>query len=206
MSALPNVLRFRAESEPVSLVDKYRPRTIGDFAGISKVKETMARFVESPRKSAWTFYGNSGTGKTSMAHLVAEQIDAELIFVPSQECTADRLRWVVGMCQSRPMTGQRFTLVLVDEADSMSKAARDFLLSTLDNLPPDVIFIFTCNRIDSFEDRFLSGPAYSSSGITRFRRKPWNCSPEFGKLRRRGRSHPTWQPSSKRKKGTYELA
>ena len=38
----------------------------------------------------------------------------------------------------------------------MSKAARDFLLSTLDNLPPDTVFIFTCNSIDSFEPRFLS--------------------------------------------------
>lgn len=38
----------------------------------------------------------------------------------------------------------------------MSKSARDFLLSTLDNLPPDTVMIFICNSTDSFEPRFLS--------------------------------------------------
>ena len=134
MSAAPHLLSFPAQSAPQSLVEKYRPARIQDFAGIATVKETMLRFVEQPRKSAWMFVGESGTGKSTMANLIAELIDAQLTFVPSQECTVDRLRWVVQICRSYPMSGQRFNLVLVDEADLMSKAARDYLLSTLDNL------------------------------------------------------------------------
>ena len=156
MSAALNLLSFPAQSAPQSLVEKYRPARIQDFAGIATVKETMLRFVEQPRKSAWMFVGESGTGKSTMANLVAELIDAQLTFVPSQECTVDRLRWVIQICRSYPMSGQRFNLVLVDEADLMSKAARDYLLSTLDNLPPDCIFIFTCNDMSNFEPRFLS--------------------------------------------------
>ena len=91
-----------------------------------------------------------------MAYLVAEVIDAQVPHVPSQECSVDRRRQIVQMCHYRPMSGQPFSLVLIDEADSMSKAARDFLLSALDKLPPDTVIIFTCNSVETFEDRFLS--------------------------------------------------
>ena len=156
MSAQPNLLHFRAPSAPESLTEKYKPTTIQGYAGIATAKETMLQFTARPYRSAWTFVGDSGTGKTTMAYLVAELIDAQVTHVPSQECSVDRLRQIVQMCHYRPMSGQPFSLVLIDEADSMSKAARDFLLSALDKLPPDTVIIFTCNSVETFEDRFLS--------------------------------------------------
>jgi putative ATPase len=129
---------------------------IQDFAGLAKVKEGLLRFTEKPYSASFIFKGDSGTGKSTMARIVAEQIDAELVHVPAQECSVDRLRSVVSNCRYAPMSGCRFWLVLVDEADSMSKAARDFLLSPLDKLPPLTVFVFTCNSVESFEGRFMS--------------------------------------------------
>jgi DNA polymerase III gamma/tau subunit len=103
-----------------------------------------------------------------MARALAESIGAELHHIPSQECTVERLRDIVAVCHYMPMCGSKHSLVLVDEADQMSKAAQVSLLSTLDNLPPDTIFIFTCNETERLEDRFLSRVQtveFSSYGI-----------------------------------------
>jgi DNA polymerase III delta prime subunit len=56
------------------------------------------------------------------------------------------------------MAGKRMHIVIVDEADQMSKAAQLSLLSKLDttNATPNTIWIFTCNEMERFEDRFIS--------------------------------------------------
>src|SRR6266567_774548 len=71
---------------PLSLTEKYRPRTIGDFAGLAKPKAIIAKLAAHPFESAWLFVGPSGTGKTTMAAALAELIPAEVHHIPSQEC------------------------------------------------------------------------------------------------------------------------
>lgn len=154
MSAQPNVLAFPAA--PQNLAEKYAPQRIQDFCGLAKVKEGLLRFCERPYSCSFIFKGDSGTGKSSMARIVAENIGAEIQHVPAQECSVDRLRSIMASCHYAPMSGKRFWLVLVDEADSMSKAARDYLLTPLDKLPPLTVVVFTCNSVEPFEGRFLS--------------------------------------------------
>lgn len=156
MSAQPNLLAFPEPAGPVSLTDKYAPRTLADFCGLAKPKEIMRRLADNPYKSSWIFTGDSGTGKTSMARALAESIGAELHHIPSQECDLKNLQRVVSICHYEPLMGHKWSLVLIDEADTMSKAAQESLLSTLDNLPPRTIFIFTCNELAKFAPRFLS--------------------------------------------------
>ena len=153
MSAQPNLLSF--PTPPQSLVEKYAPKFISDYCGLAKVKEGLLRFCERPYSTSFVFKGDSGTGKSSLARIVAEEIGAELVHIPAQECSVDRLRTVISNCHYAPMSGRQFWLVLIDEADSMSKAARDFLLSPLDKLPPWTVIVFTCNSVESFEPRFL---------------------------------------------------
>jgi replication factor C subunit 2/4 len=156
MSAQPNVLLFPLMDGPQSLTEKYKPSKIADFTGIPEVKETMQVFCEKPYKSAWVFVGDSGTGKSAMAQAVAKAIDAQVFYVPSQECSVQNIRDIISRCCYLPMFGQRFNLVLVEEADSASAAALQSLLSTLDDITPQTVFIFTCNSTERFEPRFLS--------------------------------------------------
>ena len=105
-----------------------------------------------------------------MARALAETMRAELHYIPSQECNLENLNRIVSICHYKPMSGCKMSLVLIDEADQMSKAAQISLLSTLDNPPPDTIFIFTCNETGRLEDRFLSRVMtveFSSYGIAR---------------------------------------
>ncbi len=142
---------------PQSLAEKYRPRTIGEFAGLEKPKRILSKFAANPYPSAWLFAGPPGTGKTTMALALAETLRAEVHHIPSQQCNVANVEDVIRQCWHVPASGG-FHLVLVDEADRMSNAAQLHFLSKLDAtaFPPQTIFVFTCNSTDGLESRFLS--------------------------------------------------
>jgi len=155
---LPGSVEQAGFAFPASLTEKYRPHSFSDFVGLDKPKRIMAKFAENPKSDAFLFIGPSGVGKTSMALAFCEAIRGELHHVPSQTCNVETLENVIRICHYYPSNGKSFHVVIVDEADKMSKAAQLHLLSKLDAtaFPPNTIFIFTCNATDGLEDRFIS--------------------------------------------------
>jgi|SRR5580698_4934957 replication-associated recombination protein RarA len=147
-------------SFPASLSEKYRPHSLQDFVGLEKPRKVLQNFATKPfPNAAFLFVGPSGTGKTSMALALCEAIGGELHHIPSQSCNVATVEDTVRQCHYVPRNGQKsLHVVLVDEADQMSKAAQLSFLSKLDGtaFPPSTVFIFTCNSTDALEDRFLS--------------------------------------------------
>jgi replication-associated recombination protein RarA len=156
MSAQPNLLSF--PSAPQSLVEKYRPRTLKDFAGISKPKEILQRLAERPMASNWLLRGQPGTGKTTAALALADAIPAEVMHIGSQDLTVTRINEVWSRCFNMPLFGYRFWMVLLDEVDTGSKQAIDSLLSKLDTTEkaPNTIFVLTCNDSSNLHPRLVS--------------------------------------------------
>jgi replication-associated recombination protein RarA len=142
---------------PQSLADKYRPRRLQDFIGVSVPRRVMQSFIRRPYSSTWFLLGPSGMGKTSMAQAVGLEIGAEVHHIPSQSCDLAAIDHVCQMCHYVPANGQ-FHLVVVDEADRMTNGAQLALLSKLDStaFPPQTIFFFTANTSLPLEPRFLS--------------------------------------------------
>ena len=154
------------------LTERYRPLSISGFLGLEKPRRALAKLAARPHASAWLFSGPSGVGKTTLALALAAEIPAELHHVPSQECTVDMIERVHRRCHYVPAEGKRMHVVLVDEADQMSKAAQLALLSMLDATcqTPNTIWIFTCNATDALQDRFISRCIhleFSSYGIAK---------------------------------------
>jgi ATPase family protein associated with various cellular activities (AAA) len=148
---------------PESLTDAYKPRRIADFVGLQKQKMILEKLAANPRGCGLLFYGGPGVGKTSMAFAFARAILAEIHHVPSQECKLETLQSISAMCHRVPYDFQTGTpckwhCVILDEADLMSSAAQNYLLSKLDGSQPcpSTVWIITSNGIDKFEDRFLS--------------------------------------------------
>lgn len=169
---------------PQPLSEKYRPAELSGFVGLDKPRAIMAKLAARPYASAWLFSGASGTGKTSLAMALAQQMPAELHHIPSQNCNVAEIERVRRTCQYVPAIGFKMHLVLVDEADQMSPAAQLALLSILDstNPAPDTIWIFTCNDTTRLEARFLSRVRqleFSSYGLakdaTALLERVWKC-------------------------------
>jgi replication-associated recombination protein RarA len=157
---------------PPPFTERYRPRCMADFVGLAKPKLICQQIAAAPSRFGvgWLFLGPSGTGKTTMAAALAEMIPAEVHHVPSQECDVATLERHTRSCQYLPMNGKKWHLILVDEADQMSTAAQLYCLSKLDGTAtlPNTLWVFTCNSIDRFQDRFLSRVKtvdFSSYGI-----------------------------------------
>jgi DNA polymerase III gamma/tau subunit len=143
---------------PTSLTERYRPHSLAEFVGLDKVKKVLTNFAAKPfPNAAFLFVGPSGVGKTTAGIALCEMLRGELHHVPSQQCNVANVEDVVRQCHYVPKNGT-FHVVLVDEADQMSKAAQLALLSKLDAtaFPPSTVFVFTCNSTEGLEPRFLS--------------------------------------------------
>ena len=139
------------------LVEKYRPVRLEDFAGLHQPRALLSAFTRDPYPSAWLLLGPSGTGKTTIALAVAEAIRGEVHHVPARACDLAMIEEISRMCWYVPMGGG-WHVVLIDEADQMTRAAQLSLLSKLDTTAalPNTIFLLTANASDLLEDRFLS--------------------------------------------------
>jgi replication-associated recombination protein RarA len=150
-------------SFPASLTDKYKPKRVAEFLQ-GFPKRVMLSLLANPKPSAWYFLGASGLGKTEMALAVANELPAQLHHVASKDCDLDAVRKIKLACSYvphdmfNPERRCRMHLVIVDEADQMSKPAQLAFLSLLDatGFPPATIFIFTGNSTAGLEDRFMS--------------------------------------------------
>jgi replication-associated recombination protein RarA len=143
---------------PESLELKYQPKRVEDFLGMVGPKAVLTAFLQNPYPSSWLFVGASGKGKSTMGLAMAEQIPAELKHVPSKDCDLKMVEDIAYHCHYMPWAPKRFHLVLVDEANEMTSAARDAWLSKLDATAriPNTIIVFTTNETYNLPARFLS--------------------------------------------------
>jgi DNA polymerase III delta prime subunit len=74
--------------------------------------------------------------------------------IASGEQTGQSVRHVLEMCANIPMYGSGWKVVIVNEADEMSRNAAFVWLDALEHLPPHTIVIFTTNEPKSLPARF----------------------------------------------------
>ena len=146
----------------MQLYEKYRPQTLDDFIGQDKVKRQVAAIMARPewdRDALW-IQGPSGTGKTTLAWIIARQVahDFDIIELDGDKCSVQAVREIehnIGLC---PMFG-RWKVWIVNEAHAMSRQAVQAWLTLLERLPAKRLIIFTTTaslQEDLFGD--FSGP------------------------------------------------
>ena len=143
---------------PVPLSDKYKPERVADFAGLSEVKKVLAWFVARPTNAGFLFYGPAGSGKTSMAYALANELQGFVHHVRAGDCSVKTINDTVFSCWHCAPLGYKRHVVIVDEIDRSTEATQYSLLSYLDGTEtvPDTVWVFTSNEIDQLPAKFTS--------------------------------------------------
>jgi replication-associated recombination protein RarA len=144
------------------LSEKYRPQTLAEVIGQDKAVRILERLTSrSWGGRAYWLAGNSGTGKTTLAWVLARMQAHELYITETvgRQLTPNRLREMSDKWHYRPMYGSGYALI-VNEAHGLTKPVIEILLDVLENLPDNVLVVFTTTRDgqDLFEEQLDSGP------------------------------------------------
>ena len=144
---------------PKSLSERYRPATLSAMVGQGPAVFRLEAFLEAPYSTAFLFEGPTGVGKTTAALAIAAELGAVefggLETIKSGMQDADAVEQVLANLRFTPMLGSGWKVVIVDEADYMSVKAGQVWLSALEDLPARSVIVFTTNRSNRFQDRFL---------------------------------------------------
>lgn len=113
-----------------------RPQTLQEFVGQSHLLAPGAAFrqaLERGEPGSLIIWGPPGSGKTTLAHLIAQHTNR--VFVPFSAVSegVPRLREIFDAARSRLDSGDRETVLFVDEIHRLNKAQQDSLLPAVEH-------------------------------------------------------------------------
>lgn len=144
------------------LAERMRPTSFDDFAGQADIVgpgKLLRKLIEHDDLSSLIFWGPPGVGKTTLAHIIAEQTKARFVVMSAVSSGKEDLRKVMEQAQMSRRLGEK-TILFVDEIHRWNKAQQDALLPHVEK--GDVILIGATTENPSFE---INGALLSRSRV-----------------------------------------
>jgi len=155
-----------------ALYRKYRPQTFDDVVGQEPVVRTLRNAIANDQlRQAYLFAGPRGTGKTSMARILAKSVNCAQgpTTTPDNTCHAcvaisnstsldvvemdaasqrgiDDIREIRERVVLQPVEG-RYKVYILDEAHQLTDAAWNALLKLIEEPPPHLLFVFCTTEL-----------------------------------------------------------
>jgi putative ATPase len=162
------------------LAARMRPRTIDEIAGQTHIigpGQLLRRAIEADRIQSLIFFGPPGTGKTSLAQVIAQKTLSKFERLSGVESNVSDIRRVLATAANRLANTGKPTLVFVDEIHRFNKSQQDVLLPDVESGMIRLVGATTHNPFF-----FINAPLVSRSQI--FELKPLSEEELLGLLRR----------------------
>ena len=129
-------------------VEKYRPQVLEDYVGNEVIKNKIADYLKQGSIQNLLFHGVAGTGKTTLAKLIAKNLNCDLLYInASDERGIDTIREKIIPFASS-MSFNDVKIVILDEADYITPQAQATLRNTIESCSKTTRFILTCNYLE----------------------------------------------------------
>jgi len=137
-------------------VERYRPDSMDGYVGNQHIIEKVKIYIESNDVPHLLLYGQAGTGKTTLAKIITNQIDCDLMYInASDENSVDAVRDKIrGFASS--MGFKEWKIVILDEADYLTPNAQAALRNLMETFSRTTRFILTCNYVEKVIDPIQS--------------------------------------------------
>jgi putative ATPase len=113
------------------LADRMRPTTLDDFVGQERILgpgTVLRRAIEKGEVGSVIFWGPPGTGKTTLAHIIARATGSHFVFFSAVLSGVKEIREVVRRAEVQRDVHGRATILFVDEIHRFNKAQQDAFL------------------------------------------------------------------------------
>ena len=142
---------FKPRKSTIPLAERIRPKDFSEFVGQNHLvgtEGTIRKMIESGNIRPMILWGPAGTGKTTLARIVANKIDADFFQVNAISSGVKEMREIISHAQSSLELGRR-TILLIDEIHRFNKAQQASLLQSVED--GTLILIGATTENPSFE-------------------------------------------------------
>jgi DNA polymerase-3 subunit gamma/tau len=143
-----------------TLYRKYRPQKLEEIKGQEEVVTLFSNILKNKKLAhAYLFKGGRGTGKTSVARILARELDTDDIDIIEIDAASNRgideIRALKEDVQTLPFNSE-YKVYIIDEAHMLTSQAANAFLKTLEEPPKHCIFILATTDAEKLPETILS--------------------------------------------------
>ncbi|BBN99283.1 AAA family ATPase [Sporolactobacillus terrae] len=148
------------------LADRMRPQTLDEFVGQEQIVgqgRLLRRAIQADKLTPMIFFGPPGTGKTTLAHIIAQTTSAYYEQLNAVTSGVGDIRKIIAAAEERLKFDQQKTILFIDEIHRFNKGQQDALLPSVEK--GTIILIGATTESPMFE---INAALLSRSRLFRF--------------------------------------